>query len=445
VAGHYNAYVTPNLGSYLASLTDLALRMQNTMHAQDFSLGRMQILVAALQNPQQKYPSLHVAGTNGKGSVIAFTSAALQAQGYKTGTFTSPHLQGALRGIAINANPVSETELQATFQNLWLHLQNRDDWTHFEVVTALAFLHFAEQQVDIAVIEVGLGGLLDATNVILPTVSVITPIDFDHTSILGKSLAEIAAHKAGIVKSGVPVVMALQNAEAAKVIRNVAAEKQSALTEVGVDWLYKGGKLGPRGQDFHIRKDGESIALELQIALLGKHQLDNAATAFAALQAIKEQGIQISDVAIEQGFAAARWPGRFEVLQSDPAVVLDAAHSPAAALALRQALDEYFPRKRIVALLGVSGDKDLEGLLAPLSDRLDQITATQSGHARAMPAEELKEHLLNLGLPAQAEEDLKVALKNAILEADSTAVVLVFGSVFLVELAREIFQQTLTA
>src|SRR3972149_664542 len=206
----------------LRSLPDLGAQTQGAMSAGDFSLERMAWLMEVLGQPQQKYPSIHVAGTNGKGSVSALCAAALQAAGLLVGLFTSPHLRGALQGISINGALVEQSELEASFEGLHPYLEQRTDWTQFEVVTALAFQHFARAGVGAAVIEVGLGGRLDATNVVSPLVSVITPIDYDHTSILGNTLPETAAEKAGIIKRGVPLVLAPQPAEVSEVIRKAA-------------------------------------------------------------------------------------------------------------------------------------------------------------------------------------------------------------------------------
>src|SRR3972149_8746487 len=198
--------------SLLRSLPDLGAKAQGAMSSADFTLERMAWLMAALGHSQQEYPSIHVAGTNGKGSVSALCAAALQAAGLRVGLFTSPHLRGSWQGISVNGAVVEQGELECTFEGLRPHLRQRADWTQFEVVTALAFQHFARAGVEAAVIEVGLGGRLDATNVLTPSVSVITPIDYDHTSILGSRLAQIAAEKAGVIKRGVPVVLAPQPA-----------------------------------------------------------------------------------------------------------------------------------------------------------------------------------------------------------------------------------------
>lgn len=428
----------PSLQDFLSSLPDLGARRQDSISSADFTLEHLHTLMIALDEPQHKYPSIHIAGTNGKGSVAAFCASALQAQGYQVGCFTSPHIHSALDGISINGEVVAQNELAQTFELIRPHLDPSLVWTYFEIVTALAFTHFARVNVDVAVIEVGLGGRLDATNVLIPLVSVITPIDFDHTSILGNTLAAIATEKAGMIKSGVPVVISPQAPEPRAAILKIADAKYSPVTGVGSDTLFSRDTFDLTGQQVRIwHKDHPQQASHLQIGLHGAHQVANAATAFAALQVASQQGLQIDLASIELGFAAARWPGRFEILGTDPPIVLDAAHNPAAARALRSTLDDYFPGRDIVAVLGVSADKDLAGLLEPLRPRLAKIIATQSSHPRALPASELAAELTALGFSAESEPDPARAVSLAKSLAASDSVLLCFGSVFLIEQIRE--------
>jgi dihydrofolate synthase/folylpolyglutamate synthase len=297
------------------------------------------------------------------------------------------------------------------------------------------FTHFSRLGVNAAVIEVGLGGALDATNVLLPQVAAITPIDYDHTAILGSTLTEIAQHKAGIIKPGKPLVLAPQAAEARAAILAQAAVQGAPVVEVGIDVQVEPISASLERQRFRLLSSRGSQ--ELKIALLGEHQLANAATAYAALLALDEAGLRVSNEAITAGFAAVRWPGRFEVLRAEPPLVLDGAHTPAAARALRRALDEYFPGLSFVLILGVSIDKDLHGLLEPLLPRITQVIATQSAHPRAMPAGQLAARLAELGLQATAEPGPAAALAAA-QAAAGRGLTLVAGSIFLVEEAREI-------
>jgi dihydrofolate synthase/folylpolyglutamate synthase len=291
--------------------------------------------------------------------------------------------------------------------------------------------------VDAAVIEVGLGGSLDATNVLTPAASVIMPIDLEHTRVLGDSLVAIAAEKAGIIKPGVPVVMAGQAGEAAAVIRATAAERGAPLTEIGRDVLYERVAWDRQGQDVHIWRAKQSDEpWMVRLGLLGAHQAANAAAAFAALKAFS---LPVTDAAIQAGFAAARWPGRLHLIEDEPPILLDAAHTPAAARALAAALDDHFPGQCWLAVIGVSADKDLAGLLAPLSGRLEAVWASQSSHPRAMPADTLAQRLAAGGQPATVQPDLVQAIQAGMQAAkDQAAGLLVFGSVFLVEEALNI-------
>ncbi|MGH2582772.1 MAG: bifunctional folylpolyglutamate synthase/dihydrofolate synthase [Anaerolineales bacterium] len=427
---------------FLESLPDLGARPQLEMRSNDFTLERISELVIALGHPERNYPSFHVAGTNGKGSVCAFLSAALRQQGYKAGLFTSPHSWSAREGIRIDGTVVGDEQLQETFDVMAPHLKGRRDWTQFEIVTALALLYFSRQQVDVAVIEVGLGGRLDATNVMEPLVSVITPIDLEHTSILGSTLEEIAREKAGIIKAKVPVVIGPQQLQARKTILEVAKANSSKAIEVGKDWLFERGDFDLGGQDLRIwHHSTPDQVVALPIGLHGAHQIVNAATAYAALLSARDQGLTLSEVAIERGFAAARWPGRFEILRESPALILDAAHTPEAAKALRQALDDYFPGKSVNAVLGVSADKNLAGLIEPMRERLGRVIATQSPHPRAMPAGRLSIELKSLGIDVEPQPSPRKSLEKVLRDTPPDGVVLIWGSVFLVEEVREFVEE----
>lgn len=428
----------PALKEFLGTLPDLSLKSQvDDWQPGDLDLTTMQRLVEAAGQPQQAYPAIHVAGSNGKGSTSALLAAALAAQGYRVGLYTSPHLSGQLAGIRLDGEPVPITELEVTWQGLYPQVARLPNLTLFEVVTALAFQHFARVGVDAAVIEVGLGGRLDATNVLTPAVSVITPIDLEHTRVLGDSLAAIAAEKAGIIKLGVPVVMAAQAAEAAAVFRATASSRTAPLTEIGRDILFERQAWDRQGQTVRIGpadKPGE--ALHVHLSLLGAHQAANAASAYAALRAFT---LPVSDESIRTGFATARWPGRMHLIEGDPPILLDAAHTPAAARALAAALDDHFPNQRWLAVMGVSADKDLAGLLAPFDGRLGAVWAVQSSHPRAMPASTLSARLGAAGIETNVAADLAQALRSGRQAAQAKqAGLLVFGSVFLVEEALNI-------
>jgi len=431
---HWKAVV-----DFLSQYPDLGAQSQEKLSEDDFSLEKMESFVEALGHPEQDYASLHVAGTNGKGSVCVLNAAALQAQGHKVGLYTSPHLKGPFAGIRINGKAIAAGEAANLLENMRPHLEAIPGITSFEIVTALAFLYFSKHEVDVAVIEVGLGGRLDASNVISPLVSVITPIDYEHQSILGESLSEIAAHKAGIIKQETPLVIAPQAEEVRELLHAQANKFDSKIVEVGRHVHGERGEFSNDGQNISLWSGvGLINKLDLAIKLHGKHQMENAITAYAALIVLDALGIPVGDDAIRNGFSSAEWPGRFEIMNGDMQIVLDAAHTPAAGLRLAEALEDYFPEKELVGLVGISGDKDAAALLAPIGNRFRGIVATQSEHPRAMKAERLAEDINNAGLQAIGIADPAQALKKAeeMLSADD--VLVVFGSVFLVEQVRNL-------
>jgi len=343
---------------YLYSFVDYSLTRSFRYTPDKFDLGRMYELMTRLGNPESKYPSIHIAGTKGKGSVAALCHGVLQAAGYKTGLYTSPHLHDYAERIQVNGKPIPHEGLIDLVAEIKPIIETIDKLTTFEITTALAFLYFSLENVDVAVVEVGLGGRLDATNVLSPAISVITSLSYDHTAVLGNTLTEIAGEKAGIIKSGVPVILAPQEEEARLVINQVAEKKGAPLVQVGRDYLYAPDAYSLEGQTFliwphsdqsevdrYIESGGESEwePTRLRIRLLGYHQVENAATAYAALHVFKNRALSLSAQDILQGFAQASWPGRFEVLQREPPIIVDSAHNRDSALKLRLALDDYFP------------------------------------------------------------------------------------------------------
>lgn len=438
---------------FLYQFVDYSLTRSVRYSPEQFNLQRMRDFVEDLGNPQSTYAILHIAGTKGKGSTSAMCASALQVAGYRVGLYTSPHLVDYAERIQINRQPISHADLVSLVDEIKPLLTRHAQLTTFEITTALAFLYFARQQVDVAVIEVGLGGRLDATNVVLPLVSVITSLSYDHTQFLGSSLAEIAAEKAGIIKPGVPVVLAPQKDEARHVIERIAAERGSPLVQVGQEYLFaqlahalNGGQtmaVWPASDqalvDEYIESGGitEWEPVRLNLSLLGYHQVENAATAYTALQVLRARGLLLSDAAIRDGFSQVFWPGRFEVIQKNPPVVLDCAHNRDSALKLRLALDDYFPGKPVIMVFGASEDKDISGMFAELLPRVRQVIATRSFHPRAIDPEKLVDLAHQFGRPVKIVDDVGDALQEALKLADSEAMVLVTGSIFVAAGARD--------
>jgi dihydrofolate synthase / folylpolyglutamate synthase len=427
---------------YLYSFVDYSLTRSFRYSPDKFDLGRMEAFLALLGNPHRQYPVIHVAGTKGKGSTAAMISSALSAGGYQVGFYTSPHLQEFTERIQIIGQEIAPEDLVELVEYVKPFVNQVERLTTFEIITALGFIHFARQNCNVAVVEVGLGGRLDATNLVDPLVSVITSISLDHVAVLGDTLAKIAYEKGGIIKPGRPVVLSPQPDEARQVLVDLAAERGCAVTEVGRDYHYSAGPHDLDRQEFTVRWD-DGAGIELSIPLLGLHQVENAATAYATLQVAAQQGLRLEQAAIEHGFANVRWPGRFEVLRKVPPLIVDSAHNRDSARRLRQALEDYLPGKPVVLVFGASEDKDIAGMLAELQPRIYRLVATQSFHPRAVAAEDLAAQANQLGIAAETvvpvEEAFEAALRLAQEKQD--AAILVTGSLFIAAAVREIWQE----
>lgn len=421
---------------YLYSYIDYSLTHQQNLSPENYDLNRMHAFVEILGDPHKAYPVIHVAGSKGKGSVSAFCAQALIEQGHKVGLYTSPHLKDFEERIQVNGQPISRADLVEIVEAVKPLVEQVPFLTTFEIGTALAFWHFARQEVDIAVIEVGLGGRLDATNVVSPLVSVITALYLEHTYVLGNTIEEIAAEKAGIIKPGVPVVLAPQVDSASEVVAKFAAERESPLVSLGADYHFEGGDISLDGQTFSVWNADTQERTPLSITLLGPHQVENAAVAYVALQVAGQQGIVISEENISAGFANTIWPGRFEILRRDLPVIVDSAHTPGAITRLQQTLDEFFPGRPLHLVLGMSEDKDIAGMLSGFSSPIEKIYCTQAPHPRAMEPEDLVNAARFLERPVEAYPFPGDALESALQDAENDALVLVTGSLFVAASGR---------
>jgi dihydrofolate synthase/folylpolyglutamate synthase len=421
---------------YIYSFIDNSLTHQANLSLADSDLSRMYTLMQSLGNPQNHYPSIHVAGSKGKGSVSAFCATALQYGGYKVGLYTSPHLRDFEERIQIKREPISREDFVTLVEEIKPYVSAIPRLNTFEIATAIAFWYFSRQKVDIAVIEVGLGGRLDATNVITPKVSVITALYLEHTKILGDTIEKIAMEKAGIIKPGIPVVISPQVSEARKTIEEIAAQRKASLAQIGQDYTFDQTRSSLDGQAFTLKSSITNELTGLEIGLLGHHQVENASTAYIALQRLCEQGIPISERAIHEGFAHTEWPARFEVLRQEPPLIVDSAHNPDSARKLRHTIEEYFPGRPIVLIFGVSEDKNVDGMIKELHPGTIQFICSQSTHPRAMNAEDLLKLVRPFNVSARVINDVGAALEEAISIAGKTAVVLVTGSIFVAATAR---------
>lgn len=412
-------------------------------------LERMQWVLERMGNPEARQRFIHIGGTNGKGSTTALVHNVLQAAGYSVGMYTSPYLEAFTNRIGAGGRDIDTEALVSLVERLQPHLDavNQSSLgpiTQFEVTTLLALAYYQELALDFVVWEVGLGGRLDATNVVTPVVSVITNIGRDHTEVLGETLAQIAAEKAGIIKPGIPVVTAVTDKEALDVIQEKANNLRAPLFRLGHEFTYaRSHHFTLEEQSFNYRDQQLELA-DLRIQLMGAHQCQNAATALAVISQLRQQGYKIDEVACRQGLAATRWPGRLEVLSKQPLVLVDGAHNPHGTLALRQALQEYFPGKRISMVLGILQDKERTEMLGHLLPHASRVIFAAPSYARATDPELLLQDAAVHQVPAQTASSVAQAIDQALAELVDEEILLVAGSLYTVSEAREHLKQVLT-
>lgn len=409
-------------------------------YQQSFNIKRMQKIAALFGNPQRSVKSIHVAGSKGKGSTCAITYSILKAAGFKVGLYTSPHLVSFRERIRVNDILISEEDVAVFLERIKsvIDIMKDDRPTFFEVYTTLAYLYFKARNVDFAVYETGLGGRLDATNVLTPLVSAITPISYEHTGILGATLGEIAAEKAGIIKRNSICVSAPQEKEALCIIEKVCAENKTKLMVAGRDILFE--SLGSSGakEIFNVNTAfGEYPKLET--GLLGAHQVINAATAIGIIEALRYSGIVISGEAIREGVRNVKWEGRLEVIGGDPAVVLDGAQNRASANALANAIRKRFNYKSLVLVLGICKDKDIKGIVEELLPLAGSVILTKANMTdRAAEPAAIKNFITAKDKKVVMTSSVKEAVKKAVAGADRADLILITGSLFVVGEAREI-------
>ncbi len=420
----------------------------------NFNLRRMEALLKRLGNPHEHFNSIHIAGTKGKGSSGAIIESCLRRAGVRTGLYSSPHLSSVCERISINGTPVSEDSfcaLLGEMKPLIDELRKRDtneNPTYFELTTALSFAAFASAAVQWAVIEVGLGGRLDATNVLSPEICLITPIGYDHMDKLGDTAAEIASEKAGILKPGVPLILARQDyPEALAAIRQRADELECGVWEVGEHILtdnhqplisLPGGKTRSPGWTFDISGPGWRYE-NLFTPLLGRHQVYNATSAAGTLELLKQkEHLQCPPEAVRAGIGTCKCPGRVEMLQKSPPLVLDTAHTLESVAALKETLSTHFPGYRISLIFGCSDDKNHEGMLAILAGVSDSVTVTRSASPRAEAVDTLANSARRAGFARTREcSDPAEALRQTLAEARAEDLTCVTGSFFLAGSVRE--------
>lgn len=417
------------------------MKIQSIQEARDYLFTRratgmklglesMKDLVERLGHPERRLPAVHLAGTNGKGSTAAIIEAIVRAAGLKSGLYTSPHLTDERERLRIRGEKISEAELLNHLQTLLPHIEAAGA-SFFEILTAMAFVHFTKNDVDLAVLETGLGGRLDATSVITPELSVITSIGKDHIKTLGDDLVAIAGEKAGIIKPGRPAVIGHVTPEVKAFFQQHCTDKQSPLfftaDQIHIDGLH----LSEHGAHFHCQTP-DSRYKDLQLRLLGRHQVSNAATALLAVDLLRRRGFNISDDAVREGLANVRWPARLECISRKPTMVIDSAHNPMGTQALAEAISTLFEYDKLILVFGVLADKHYETMLGHLAPLAHSFVFTQPLSDRALHPEVLKSHPLVQGRPAFADVDIESAWARARSLAGEDDLILAAGSMYFV-------------
>ncbi len=400
-------------------------------------LDRIEYLSCALGSPHKNLKAIHVAGTNGKGSVCAMLSSILHSAGYKVGLFTSPHLVSFNERIMVNGKQIPKDRVSSLVERIKpvaKEMVNGGKFEHptfFEVVSAMAFEHFRNENVDYTVLEVGLGGRLDATNVVNPLACIITTIALDHTHVLGESLTEVAQEKAGIIKSGVPVVTGIEDEEILTMIKKICEEKTCEVypTKEYGSYTLREAKFGAQLFDIEVERLGNGYK-DLKIHLSGRHQLQNALIAALAVKILQKKGISIPERSVKDGFENTRWPGRFEIVQKNPTVILDCAHNQAGMNALRSTLTGLYGGKELTVVIGIMRDKDIPGIIKEIAIVADNIIITKPRFDRAAEpgiiGSEAKKYCDNVLIKDKVAEAVGHAIKNAASEG----VICITGSIF---------------
>lgn len=425
-----------NYNEALEYLTDL------TKFGFNFGLGRITHLLEKLDNPHHRLKVIHIAGTNGKGSTAVMISSILQAAGLKVGLFTSPHLHRYTERTRINGCEISENRMAELITRLKPVLdrmvaEGHEHPTEFEVDTALSLLYFAEEKVDIAVLEAGLGGKIDSTNVVTPLVSVITNVAMDHMDYLGSTLTEIATVKAGIIKPGGCVVTAADKPEVLAVIEETCRREGADLIRVGREITWSAGEASLAGQSGRVVTPINTYDLHLN--LLGRHQLVNAATAIGAIESLRRYGIMIDAQTIKEGIARARWPARLEIMRHQPLVLIDGAHNHDGARILCSALLDLCPEQRRVFVIGMLADKEREKVVAELAPLAAAVVVTKPNSPRAGDWQQLAVEVRRYLDEVYVVDDIAAAVAKGMTLVGPDDLLCITGSLYMVAEAREFF------
>ena len=391
-----------------------------------FGLSKTSNLLRAFGNPQRGQHYVHIGGTNGKGSVAAMVDSILRTSGLKVGFYSSPHLVRFTERFRINGKEIPTKAVAGLVEELKGVIHAAHPPTFFEVTTAMGLIYFAREKVDMAVMEVGMGGRLDATNVIRPDVSVITNISYDHQAFLGNTLEEIAGEKAGIIKRGIDMVTAATQPRVLDLFKRTCTERKAPFWRVGQDIRYRAA--GNRINYYGLKRRLNC----LELGLAGTYQHRNAALALSVIELLEARGLSVSEEQIREGLKGAQWPGRLQVVSKDPLLILDGAHNPGAILSLSEALRRDFRYNRLILVLGVMGDKDVKGVVSGIIPMADCVIFTRPEYYRAAAPERLLQAASPMRKPGEVQPTLAKALERAKQMANSEDLILVTGSLFTV-------------
>ena len=413
-----------------------------------FNLDRMRRLLKLLDDPHMKFKSVHIAGTKGKGSTCHMLASMLQHGGLKVGLYTSPHLVDIRERICVNSRMISHSDFVKLVRRVELAVRKmpQDRLTFFEIFTAMSFCHFADERVDIAVIETGLGGRLDSTNVITPEVTGICSISYDHMAVLGSTLTKIAEEKAGIFKKDVPAVATLQSPEVMAALDRIARQVHAPLQFVGTDieFSHRFEMARPIGPHMRVTLATPRSRFEhITVPLIGEHQALNCGLALAMLDKLKERGLVFNDAKVAEGLARVQLPGRLEVVWRDPRVIIDGAHNAASVQALFKGISQYIPYDSMVVIFGCNCDKDIDGMLEQISLGADKVIFTRSANnpKSAVPEELSAAYIERFGKMAQVAGSFREAMEVATRAITREDLVTVTGSFYLIGEAKQYFQQ----
>ncbi|HHU33504.1 MAG: bifunctional folylpolyglutamate synthase/dihydrofolate synthase [Zhaonellaceae bacterium] len=403
-------------------------------------LQRIQKLMSLLDNPEKKLKVIHIGGTNGKGSTSAMVASILQEAGYRVGLFTSPHLHSYTERIQINRVQIEKERLAQLLNTIKPYMEQMvaDGYEHpteFEVYTAMALLYFAQEKVDFAVIEVGLGGLIDSTNVVDPLVAVITNVGMDHMDYLGSTIQEITRVKAGIIKPGCKVVTAVDNREALEIIKEVCQKNKVELIQVGKDIKYDVKSMTPEGTVFDFCGLNQTLT-DLKTSLLGYHQAVNGATAVTAILALAYFGLKIPLEAVRRGLTKTVWAARLEVISQNPMILLDAAHNVDGAVSLKHALKHIFKYKKLILVIGMLADKERHKVMEALGPLAHTVIVTKPNNPRATNWQSMAEVASKYTSQVFVEEKIEGAVEKGLTLIEKDDLLCITGSIYMVADAR---------